>query len=97
MKEKELLTETELDQVTGGDGYLYFRDNGDSYDAFICTVPLNEQELNLLKSGQVPEIKRDSQKIRMNALTGVPKGEEAASILADLKEDYGKFNCILPY
>ena len=46
MTTKELLNDEALEQVTGGNkGFVYYRDNGKTYDAFICDFQLTDKEI----------------------------------------------------
>ena len=90
MTTKELLNDEALEQVTGGSkGFVYYRDNGKTYDAFVCDFQLTDKEIaNLLNNGVTPK------RITLNGAStghlvlGLEKGTVATDFVNLLQASY---------
>lgn len=93
MTTKGLLNEEALDQVVGGNqGYVYFRENKDSYDAFICSRPLSKDEIANLLKGVQPLPGLNDTHFETELVMGVKKGANAEKIMQLWNKQYSSLS-----
>ena len=90
MTAKVLLSNEALEQVVGGrNGYVYFRQTGDSYFACVVTHPLNNEEIANLLKGQEPQALTGESNFHTEAVRDLPSSS-VPSLVDDWTKDYGK-------
>ena len=96
MTAKELLTDEALEQVVGGgEGYVYYHDNGDSFSAVVCNRPLSSDEIKKAFIGMAPTPTTKCPDSDLDLALYIDKGAETTQHIDSWTKRFGHLNYTL--